>query len=104
MTFAQEPAPPEPIQDTSFLIEESYNQDPEVVQHISTFQRSLQPHIGAHQARAQGAHPRARGGTQSRMLQDVTKLRRDPCALLRQAQDRPPLAPWLAPWSRSFEK
>jgi hypothetical protein len=29
-----------PIQDNSFLIEEAYNQEPGVVQHISTFQRS----------------------------------------------------------------
>ena len=29
----------EPIQDNSFLIEEAYNQDPGVVQHISTFTR-----------------------------------------------------------------
>jgi hypothetical protein len=40
------PAPAEegrgPIQDNSFLIEEAYNQEPGVIQHISTFQRSLQ--------------------------------------------------------------
>lgn len=29
-----------PIQDNSFLVEEAYNQEPRVVQHISTFQRS----------------------------------------------------------------
>jgi hypothetical protein len=34
---AQEPA--EPIADNSFLMEEGYNQDPGVVQHISTFAR-----------------------------------------------------------------
>jgi len=28
-----------PIQDNSFLVEEAYNQDPGVIQHISTFQR-----------------------------------------------------------------
>jgi hypothetical protein len=41
--FGQEPkAAEEPgIQDNSFLIEESYNQDPGVVQHISLFQRSF---------------------------------------------------------------
>lgn len=37
----QAPAPaPRPIQDNSFLIEEAYNQEAGVVQHISTFQRS----------------------------------------------------------------
>src|SRR5690348_18415661 len=40
-TGAQEPAAaPRGIQDNSFLIEEAYNQDRGVVQHISTFQRS----------------------------------------------------------------
>lgn len=36
------PARPEeaPIQDNSFLIEEAYNQEPGVIQHISTFNRS----------------------------------------------------------------
>ena len=29
------------IQDNSFLIEEAYNQEPGVVQHISTFQRAV---------------------------------------------------------------
>jgi hypothetical protein len=38
---AQDAAPPAPIQDNSFLLEEAYNQDPGVVQHISTFTRSL---------------------------------------------------------------
>jgi hypothetical protein len=42
--FAQtnEPAPAEEagIQDNSFLIEEAYNQDPHVVQHIQTFSRA----------------------------------------------------------------
>ena len=33
------PAKREPISDNSFLIEEAYNQDPGVVQHISVFQR-----------------------------------------------------------------
>lgn len=41
---AQAPNPPEAkaeaIQDNSFLIEEAYNQEPGVVQHISTFNRS----------------------------------------------------------------
>jgi hypothetical protein len=38
---AQEPAAaPRPIQDNSFLIEEAYNQERGVVQHISTFQLS----------------------------------------------------------------
>ena len=32
-------AEPPPIQDNSFLIEEAYNQEPGVVQHINTFQR-----------------------------------------------------------------
>jgi hypothetical protein len=39
----QDPPPgaaPAPIADNSFLIEEAYNQDPGVVQHISTFARS----------------------------------------------------------------
>lgn len=36
--------PPEPIRDNSFLIEEAYNQDPGVVQHISTF---AHPRLGA---------------------------------------------------------
>jgi hypothetical protein len=36
----QATAPPEPISDNSFLIEEAYNQEPGVVQHISTFTRS----------------------------------------------------------------
>jgi hypothetical protein len=42
IVFAQTP-PPEAesqIQDNSFLIEEAYNQDPGVVQHIQTFSRS----------------------------------------------------------------
>ena len=34
--FAQQPAP---IQDNSFLVEEAYNQDAGVVQHINTFTR-----------------------------------------------------------------
>jgi hypothetical protein len=37
---AQEPAAPRPIQDNSFLIEEAYNQERGVVQHISALQRS----------------------------------------------------------------
>ncbi len=37
---AQEPTPPaRPIQDNSFLVEEAYNQERGVVQHISSFQR-----------------------------------------------------------------
>jgi hypothetical protein len=36
---AQEPAPP-PIQDNSFLVEEAYNQERGVVQHISTLLRA----------------------------------------------------------------
>ena len=39
MAGAQAPAVP-PIQDNSFLIEEAYNQERGVVQHISTFQRA----------------------------------------------------------------
>jgi hypothetical protein len=35
------PSPPPPIQDNSFLLEEAYNQETRVVQHISTFQRDL---------------------------------------------------------------
>jgi hypothetical protein len=34
---AQREQPPQPIEDNSFLIEEAYNQDAGVVQHISTF-------------------------------------------------------------------
>ena len=33
-------APPSPIQDNSFLLEEAYNQEPGVIQHVSTFQRN----------------------------------------------------------------
>jgi hypothetical protein len=36
----QEPVPPPPIADNSFLIEEAYNQEPGVVQHISTLLRA----------------------------------------------------------------
>lgn len=36
---AQETEPPEPIADNSFLIEEAYNQEAGVVQHIGTFAR-----------------------------------------------------------------
>jgi hypothetical protein len=36
---AQEPQKPEPISDNSFLIEEAYNQEAGVVQHINTFMR-----------------------------------------------------------------
>ncbi|MCU1245270.1 MAG: hypothetical protein JWN02_1180, partial [Acidobacteria bacterium] len=42
-TGSAQTAPPEapsPIQDNSFLIEEAYNQDPGVVQHIQTFARA----------------------------------------------------------------
>jgi len=35
----QEGHPPGPIQDNSFLIEEAYNQEDGIIQHISTFQR-----------------------------------------------------------------
>jgi hypothetical protein len=40
-TGAESPAatPPQPIQDNSFLVEEAYNQEAGVVQHISTFTR-----------------------------------------------------------------
>jgi len=38
--LAQNPAKPEPISDNSFLIEEAYNQEPGVVQHINTFMRT----------------------------------------------------------------
>lgn len=37
---AQVPSPPPPIQDNSFLIEEAYNQERGVVQHISLFARA----------------------------------------------------------------
>jgi hypothetical protein len=37
---AQQPGEPEPIQDNSFLIEEAYNQESGVVQHISAFSRA----------------------------------------------------------------
>lgn len=36
------PAGEGPIQDNSFLLEEAYNQEPGVIQHISTMQRDLQ--------------------------------------------------------------
>lgn len=40
LTFAPDSSPPpKPIQDNSFLIEEAYNQERRVVQHISTFMR-----------------------------------------------------------------
>lgn len=35
--LAQSPEPPARIEDNSFLIEEAYNQEPGVVQHVSTF-------------------------------------------------------------------
>ncbi len=35
-----EPPQPQPISDNSFLIEEAYNQEPGVVQHINTFMRT----------------------------------------------------------------
>jgi len=38
---ADTPPSPPPIQDNSFLLEEAYNQEPHVVQHINTFQHSL---------------------------------------------------------------
>jgi len=34
---AQAPEPPPPLRDNSFLIEEAYNQEPGVVQHVGTF-------------------------------------------------------------------
>ena len=37
--FAQIPSTPKPIQDNSFLVEEAYNQEFGVVQHINNFQR-----------------------------------------------------------------
>jgi outer membrane putative beta-barrel porin/alpha-amylase len=46
-TLAQEP-PAKGIQDNSFLVEEAYNQEPGVVQHINLFQRNL--HTGEWQA------------------------------------------------------
>jgi hypothetical protein len=41
---AQTPTPSQPkgIQDNSFLVEEAYNQEDGVIQHISTFQRSIE--------------------------------------------------------------
>ncbi len=36
---AQTPPSPPPISDNSFLVEEAYNQESRVVQHISTFSR-----------------------------------------------------------------
>src|SRR2546430_1656193 len=41
--FAAEKAPEWKIQDNSFLMEEAYNQDPRVVQHITTMTRD---HVG----------------------------------------------------------
>jgi hypothetical protein len=41
-SFSRAGASDSPIQDNSFLIEEAYNQEPGVIQHISNFQRSLQ--------------------------------------------------------------
>jgi hypothetical protein len=41
---AQGPPPPPPIQDNSFLIEEAYNQERGVVQHISAFSRERKSH------------------------------------------------------------
>ncbi|WP_306591531.1 transporter [Geothrix sp. 21YS21S-4] len=38
-SLAAQDRPPGPIQDNSFLVEEAYNQDPGVVQHINTFTR-----------------------------------------------------------------
>jgi len=38
---AQQPSDPRPIQDNSFLVEEAYNQEAGVVQHIFTFARSI---------------------------------------------------------------
>lgn len=39
---AQQPPKESPIQDNSFLLEEAYNQEPGVIQHISTFTRLQQ--------------------------------------------------------------
>lgn len=39
---AQQPPKEAPIQDNSFLLEEAYNQEPDVIQHISTFTRLQQ--------------------------------------------------------------
>jgi hypothetical protein len=38
--FLRGDEPPGPIQDNSFLVEEAYNQEPGVVQHINTFMRN----------------------------------------------------------------
>lgn len=43
-TFAQTPEAEPPIQDNSFLIEEAYNQEPGVVQHITTWQQDRDSH------------------------------------------------------------
>lgn len=40
----REPKTSAPIQDNSFLIEEAYNQEDGVVQHISSFQRLTNSH------------------------------------------------------------
>ncbi|HEX9705635.1 MAG TPA: hypothetical protein VGA20_10340 [Gemmatimonadales bacterium] len=42
MSNAQAPAKPEPIKDNSFLLEEAYNQEARVVQHISLFLHTRQ--------------------------------------------------------------
>lgn len=42
--FAQQKEPPGPIQDNSFLLEEAYNQEASVVQHISFFMRRIESH------------------------------------------------------------
>lgn len=39
-SFRTSPASDTPIQDNSFLVEEAYNQEPGVVQHITTFERA----------------------------------------------------------------
>jgi len=49
VAWAQSPAPESsPIQDNSFLIEEAYNQEDGVIQHISTFQRLTNSHDWAY--------------------------------------------------------
>ena len=43
-----QPETPAPIQDNSFLIEEAYNQEAGIVQHISTFERETGSHAWAY--------------------------------------------------------
>jgi len=42
LALAAQEKEPSPIQDNSFLLEEAYNQEPGVIQHISTFQKMHQ--------------------------------------------------------------